>query len=1069
MRTKHIFTAMVLPALFAACTADDFEVVNNGATESQRPMLSGVTLNVVGDADTRYAVDENGSSLKFTYEDGDKIGAALIDNAEGQNMDKPEAWPITQTMGAMSNPFTYSANTGEWSTINSIGVGHYIFIYPYNNANIQRYAVAYELPIIQELYREGSSEVDLNAAIEKGNQAIYSDLLMEDDLVVDAYMRNLFAYPTFRVNIDNGQEVNTVSQIVLEYNDASAAFRVKGGLDHKKVYAYFSDDDDTSVNDHYDATKKATDWDAINTTDFLLVETSDYIQDKEAQTSKYLIAKFPEGTKFQRNANTQNKYIDVRFMIPGELMDATTDDNNKTTFTYGYAGKLKMHIYTDRGVYTIDDVCSAIMFNETTDWDIRGRVLARNTSYTLNLDKSQAKLGTEKFIVTTTKDWNDLVDRYGASKNYQSGLNVSIIGDEFSLDADTKFPTVAIFKVDTEMKVTGNVTVKNVEVSNTVTVEKDATLTTTKSFKATKVVNKGTLNITQVLDNNKVVNYGYITEIDNRAALNIEEDAEASFELTNKKGATVKNEGEITISGTNNGTIDNEGLINTIGFENASREYDDDDKLINTPTINIAAGARIVAQSGALTNRALIVNNGELTCQNATGTIVNDRTDFVRDNGTHKYAAAELRAAKAPSLTYITNNANGKVVVYEAKPGNLTINSSRGTVEYTTSAAAENFKDSYVNTVIASADYNVQDGNLTTLTIKATAKLTVGTNAKISNLRVNAGTTTLASNVTVASLTVAKDAQVTVPTNTTLTVSGNMTNNGRILVGGTLNATKVDREDAGNVENNGGVINFAPTAAEEEQQRYEAALDVAVAYYMDNATNYTNDSYEVTLTGFNGSYEYWTSQPNVPDEIATLAAFGKTVSKADLEASVSRIEADADNQKELVEALKGATLNADATLYDTKDAANPNAKPDPINSAYATFRANVINGTIQNVSVANSVKRTVNDMTTAEIDELLAEEKPTMYIWEGCDLDKAVDLWVSYAGKLDIIQYDDYSSTGTAANLVSWLRIILNSESNSAAVVQARQDVAALGININNYDDFADYTQQQVQACVDAE
>ena len=1063
MRTKHIFTAMVLPALFAACTADDFEVVNNGATESQRPMLSGVTLNVVGDADTRYAVDENGSSLKFTYEDGDKIGAALIDNAEGQEMDKPETWPITQTMGAMSNPFTYSANTGEWSTINSIGVGHYIFIYPYNNANIQRYAVAYELPIIQELYREGSSEVDLNAAIEKGNQAIYSDLLMEDDLVVDAYMRNLFAYPTFRVNIDNGQEVNTVSQIVLEYNDASAAFRVKGGLDHKKVYAYFSDDD-TSVNDHYDATKKATDWDAINTTDFLLAETSDYIQDKEAQTSKYLIAKFPEGTQFKRNANTQNKYIDVRFMIPGEVMAATTN-NNETTFTDGYAGKLKMHVYTDRGVYTIDDVCSAIMFNETTDWDIRGRVLARNTSYTLNLDKSQAKLGTEKFIVTTTKDWNDLVDRYGASKNYQNGLNVSIIGDEFSLDADTKFPTVAIFKVDTEMKVTGDVTVKNVEVSNTVTVEKDAALTTTKSFKATKVVNKGTLNITQVLDNNKkVVNYRDITEIENNGTLNVEEDAEATFELNNKKGATVENNGEISISGINNGTINNEGLIYTEGFENASREYDDDDKLINTPTINIAAGARIVAFSGKLTNKALIVNNGELTCQNASGTIVNSKDV--------ENKVAELRAAKAPSLTYITDNANGKIVVYEAKPANLTINNSRGTVEYTTSAAAENFKDSYVNTVIASADYNVQDGNLTTLTIKATAKLTVGTNAKISNLRVNAGTTTLASNVTVGSLTVAKDAQVTVPTNTTLTVSGNMTNNGRILVGGTLNATNVDREEAGNVENNGGVINFAPTAAEEEQQKYEAALDVAVAYYMDNATNYTNDSYEVTLTGFNGSYEYWTSQPNVPAEIATLAAFGKTVSEADLKASVNRIEADADNQKTLVEALESATLTADATLYDTKDAYKAaTATAKEVTAAYHAFRTSVIKGTITLNGVANSVKRTVNDMTAAEIDALLEEEMPTMYIWEGCDLDKAVDLWVSYKGKLgNIAASDEYNANGEAVHLVNWLTSVLNANSTGVpAVQQAQNDIAALGITIMNVDDFADYTKAQVQACVDAE
>ena len=81
MRTKHILTAMVLPALFAACTADDFETVNV-AGDSQRPMLSGVTLTTVDGADTRYAVEEGAAGLKFNYENGDQIGAAIIDQLD---------------------------------------------------------------------------------------------------------------------------------------------------------------------------------------------------------------------------------------------------------------------------------------------------------------------------------------------------------------------------------------------------------------------------------------------------------------------------------------------------------------------------------------------------------------------------------------------------------------------------------------------------------------------------------------------------------------------------------------------------------------------------------------------------------------------------------------------------------------------------------------------------------------------------------------------------------------------------------------------------------------------------
>ena len=382
MRTKHILTAMVLPALFAACTADDFEVVNNVATESQRPEVSGVTLNVVGDAETRYAVDDNGSSLKFTYQNGDQIGAAIIDNYDANYPDEPSRWPIIYSQGGVCNPFTYNANTGEWSTINSVGVGHYIFVYPYDKTNLQRHAVSYNLPIIQELYQDENGAVDLNATIAKNNQAIYSDLLDEDDLNIEATMRNLFTYPTFRVNLDNGERVNTVSQIVLEYDDE---FVVKGGLNHQKVFEIFSN----KIPAYWvSSTNRVTDWDKVQTNDFLLDATvpnwDGYLADGQNGTSKYLIAKFPKNTRFKLDSNTANKYVDVRFMMPGSSLRV----NPQGVIVGGdYNGKLKMHIYTDNGVYTIPNVVQAITFSNTTDYEVREKVLARNASYSLTLSK----------------------------------------------------------------------------------------------------------------------------------------------------------------------------------------------------------------------------------------------------------------------------------------------------------------------------------------------------------------------------------------------------------------------------------------------------------------------------------------------------------------------------------------------------------------------------------------------------------------------------------------------------------------------------------------------------------
>ena len=86
MKTKHILTALALPAMFAACTAEDIVSENNALQQDARAKLSkDFVLDTNGEVESRYAVEPDGAGLKFNYEEGDLIGANLIDKYEPTN------------------------------------------------------------------------------------------------------------------------------------------------------------------------------------------------------------------------------------------------------------------------------------------------------------------------------------------------------------------------------------------------------------------------------------------------------------------------------------------------------------------------------------------------------------------------------------------------------------------------------------------------------------------------------------------------------------------------------------------------------------------------------------------------------------------------------------------------------------------------------------------------------------------------------------------------------------------------------------------------------------------------
>lgn len=277
MRTKHILTALALPAVFAACTADEFDSVNinNGDATQARPTVGeNFTLNT-SNADTRYAAEEGASGIRLNFTEDDQLGAAIIDNYN-PDAGSPYEFEVIYSL-AGNNPFEFQGGD-QWTSSTTLGIGHYLFKFPYNPADNNRAAATFELPTVQKLYTNENGELDLTAAIEAGNMAVAATVLTEGQRNADVSLKNLFTYPKVQINFDNGEKVNTVSQVVLEYKDE---ITVKSGFNHKVVANLFADqptgienDEEKGIN-YWDEETQSINWDEVETTDFLLAESGE--------------------------------------------------------------------------------------------------------------------------------------------------------------------------------------------------------------------------------------------------------------------------------------------------------------------------------------------------------------------------------------------------------------------------------------------------------------------------------------------------------------------------------------------------------------------------------------------------------------------------------------------------------------------------------------------------------------------------------------------------------------------------------------------------------------------------
>lgn len=224
MRTKHLLTAMMLPALFAACTNDDFESLNQSVPSVDgRALVDNVTLNVNAGVDTRLV--SNG--VNYTWEAGDEIGACLMDVLQTSNYHQPNTtWSdwFTLTDYIQTN-YKFTRGEGEnaaWTTEAKLCEGNYFFAYPYN-AN-QGLRTAYEFSAAaQEL--EGTDNASLLKAFTKNNAFVgYGKVVAGDAEGESVAVDMIPVFGSTGLTIENtGTQSYTIERIVLHGTKVSNA------------------------------------------------------------------------------------------------------------------------------------------------------------------------------------------------------------------------------------------------------------------------------------------------------------------------------------------------------------------------------------------------------------------------------------------------------------------------------------------------------------------------------------------------------------------------------------------------------------------------------------------------------------------------------------------------------------------------------------------------------------------------------------------------------------------------------------------------------------------------------
>lgn len=327
MKTKHILTAMVLPAMLAACTADEI-VENNNVNLDGVAKLNPITFTVGENADSRLLWDETGLGKWAWGAEDDSFSAFLVNAGTGN--------PVLDKL--LTN-YVYTSEDGyAYTTTSVMNEGTYWFYAP-GNQDRGNDLISFKLPTAQgvDYYKSDEAQVFFTPLYQLAKDDAPENLGLE---LTSWYGRAVFP---IKNQLSAGQSVN-VKQIVLSLT-GDDKWIVSGEISPVKLnennlkYAFVDGEKTPILNTDNDATNNET----LATLKSRLQKAYDVAV--KTKTAKTLVLDLGSGIEL---ANGQS--YDFTMLVPatkaGVKCDVTivTDKGIKTIASYNTSN------YTQTGV-----------------------------------------------------------------------------------------------------------------------------------------------------------------------------------------------------------------------------------------------------------------------------------------------------------------------------------------------------------------------------------------------------------------------------------------------------------------------------------------------------------------------------------------------------------------------------------------------------------------------------------------------------------------------------------------------------------------------------------------------
>ena len=558
MKTRHLLTAIALPALFAACTNEEFveqATTGNSSLDDRRMVdVPAVTMDFGKGAETRLALGDGG---KFVFESTDKLGACLMDQITEYYQNPLKKWgewfelvDYIQT----NYKFTYNTQNGRFENNALMCEGNYFFYFPYDPTMNTREAFEQDLNPEQELKVNADGTLNprqtvLDNQVFLGHSAIYGD--REDHESLNVNMKSVFAYPAFRIAYSSPEPI-TITKVAFKIVDNEGKKEKEGVV--------------TPFNTTLKVDPTGASFDENNQYALVKDEVFYGMVEKEdgGNTAEQISVSMPNNAACTLSSG---KTLAGYVVIPAGIYDADEEDANKSLWMYVYTNKgvVKTYLNQKNEEQEASGAPSDNVWTDGAYTDFQpnnGMLIDMGFSY-------EAISAPTSFRVSETEDFEAILG-WQKDQSVPTTLTATIVGKNVVL-------TKTVYDVLKNKNLTLNLITDDGQEA-TVTVAADApadALDRVNIAETVNVINNAKLTLAE--DIKKVVGNDTYTP---KSLIN---NANASLTLTagsyDFTGCTVTNYGTITFAEANaesanftNGSIGKDGFANygTVEFKTST-------------------------------------------------------------------------------------------------------------------------------------------------------------------------------------------------------------------------------------------------------------------------------------------------------------------------------------------------------------------------------------------------------------------------------------------------------------------------------------------------------------------